>query len=76
MTKIKVEIERFIEEYDRKIEGCEKLLEIAKERIREARKSGDCQAELRKSQSSLFAQYHAYSQAKYDFDSLLDYVAE
>ena len=76
MSKAKIEIERFIEEYERKIQDCNKLIAIASDEICKARKSGDEQSALRKSQASLFAQYHAYCQAKADFDSLLDYVVE
>ena len=74
--KVKTEIEKFIAEYERKINDCEKLLDLVQQEITTARRAKECYTHLRKSQSMLHAQRNAYWQSKADFDSLLDYVGE
>ena len=64
------------DEYEFKIQDCDEVIASYRKKITANRKSGndaesDC---LRKDRAIEQAKRQAYVQAKYDFDSLLDYV--
>jgi hypothetical protein len=71
------EIEKMKEQYDFKIDGCDKVIRHLRESIKINRKLGtdvDEAKRLRKDRAIEQAKRQAYVQAKYDFDSLIDYV--
>ena len=63
-------------DYDRKIEDCDKIINHLRQLICNNRRVGtDLQdGSLRKDRAIEQAKRQAYVQAKYDFDSLLDYI--
>ena len=71
---MKEEINKFIDEYQCKIDDCDKLLDSVRSRISDERLEGNSVASLRKEQAVLFAQKNSYMQVKADFDSLIDYL--
>ena len=70
------EIEKLKSQYDMKISNCDKSIQADRKAIAICRKQKrDEDADLiRKNRAITQAQRQAYVQAKYDFDSLLDYV--
>ena len=71
------EIEKMKAQYDVKIEDCDKMIDHLRELIEINSKFGTDVDEaklLRKDRVIEQAKRQAYVQAKYDFDSLLDYV--
>tara|TARA_R110002096_G_scaffold199455_1_gene383363 strand:+ start:203 stop:424 length:222 start_codon:yes stop_codon:yes gene_type:complete len=70
------EIKKMKAEYDIKISNCDKSIQQARTAITICRKHGrdDDAKSLRKDRAIEQAKRQAYVQAKYDFDSLLDYV--
>ena len=71
------EIEKIKAQYDLKIEDCDKVIRHLRESIKINRKLGvdvDEAKRLRKDRAIEQAKRQAYVQAKYDFDSLIDYV--
>ena len=73
---MKEEIEKMKSQYDLKIEDCDKLINSFRRDIAIDRRSGNDKGadSLRKERAIFQARRQAYVQAKYDFDSLLDYV--
>ena len=69
-------IERMKAEYDQKIANCDLLIQDCRKRTGIARKAGcDSEADfIRKDRAIEQAKRQAYVQAKYDFDSLFDYI--
>ncbi|MGK0269479.1 MAG: hypothetical protein ACI88H_000110 [Cocleimonas sp.] len=69
-------IEKMKAEYEQKIQNCDVLIADCRKRTAIARKSGcDSEADfVRKDRAIEQAKRQAYVQAKYDFDSLFDYV--
>jgi len=63
-------------DYDRKLEDCDKLISHLRIQISTNRRNGHDQENetLRRDRAIEQAKRQAYMQAKYDFDSLLDYV--
>ena len=73
---METEIDKMKKHYDLKIEDCDTLINAARKSITLNRKGGhpDIVEEIKKQRDIKQAQRQAYVQAKYDFDSLLDYV--
>ena len=69
-------IEKMKAEYDLKIDDCDKLISILRVNITANRRDlqGQGNDTLRVDRAIEQAKRQAYVQAKYDFDSLLDYV--
>jgi hypothetical protein len=63
-------------EYEQKIKNCDLLIQDCRKRTGIARKAGlDNEADfIRKDRAIEQAKRQAYVQAKYDFDSLFDYI--
>jgi len=71
------EIEKMKGHYDLKIADCDKVINHLRKAIKTNRKQGvdvDGAKRLRNERAIEQAMRQAYVQAKYDFDSLLDYV--
>ena len=70
------EIEKMKTQYDVKIAYCDKAIDSLRKSITANRKAGheDENKILRKDRAIEQAKRQAYVQAKYDFDSLVDYV--
>ncbi len=73
---MKSEIEKMKAHYDIKISGCDKVIEHLRKAIAICRKQNrnDESVSLRKDRAIEQAKRQCYVQAKYDFDSLMDYV--
>lgn len=73
---METEIEKMKAHYDLKIETCDKQIKQARTAIAICRKQNrdDESLSLRKDRAEIQARRQAYVQAKYDFDSLLDYI--
>ncbi|KZX78291.1 hypothetical protein A3715_28345 [Oleiphilus sp. HI0009] len=71
---MKKEIQRFIDEYERKRTDCDKLLEAINKEISIARRNEKDDSDLRQERMLILAKQQAYIQRKADFDSLLDYA--
>ena len=76
MSELKLEIEKMIKEYDVKIENSDFLVEKYRKVIAVNRKNGfDEENKIyRKDRAIEQARRQAYVQAKYDLDSLFDYI--
>ena len=63
-------------DYDRKIEDCDKIIKHLRQLICNNRRDGNDSHDgsLRKDRAIEQAKRQAYVQAKYDLDSLLDYI--
>jgi len=68
------QIEKLISEYSMKEEEQRTLISGYRRTISKGRKSGDDCPDARKEQACCFAKLNAYTQAKSDLDSLLDYI--
>ena len=73
---MEAEINKMKDEYEFKIQDCDEIISSYRKKIAANRKSGnDEESEhLRKDRAIEQAKRQAYVQAKYDFDSLLDYI--
>lgn len=73
---MKDEIEKIKTDYDLKIEGCDILIKHMGESIKRYRSEANKWLidSIRRDRAIEQAKRQAYVQAKYDFDSLLDYV--
>lgn len=73
---MKDEIEKLKTDYDLKIESCDILINHSSENIKQYRSAANKSIidSLRKDRAIEQAKRQAYVQAKYDFDSLLDYI--
>ena len=73
---MKSEIEKLKTEYDLKIKDCDILIDHANVSIKQYRSEANKGLidSFRKGRATEQAKRQAYVQAKYDFDSLLDYV--
>ncbi len=73
---METEIEKMKEHYDFKIEDCDKIISHLRICISQNRRDlkGQGNDKLRSDRSIEQAKRQAYVQAKYDFDSLLDYI--
>ena len=72
------EINMLILIYDLKINDCDKLINSYTDNIRKARRNGDDSflEQDKRERDIEYAKRHAYSQAKSDIDSLLDYLPQ
>ena len=68
------EIERLKRQYDLKIADCDKLIEHSRKQLADCRKNNEDSSSLRREAATERAKRQCYVQAKYDFDSLIDYV--
>ena len=73
---MKTEIEKLKTDYELKIKNCDILIDHTSESIKTYRSKDnkDLINSFRKDRAIEQAKRQAYVQAKYDFDSLLDYV--
>lgn len=70
------EIERLKRQYDLKIADCDKLIEHLRVQITVCRRQGGAEdsIRLRHDRAIEQAKRQCYVQAKYDFDSLIDFI--
>jgi hypothetical protein len=73
---MEIEVEKMKAQYDVKIESCDKMIEHLRKVISENRRTGNEgeNESFRKDRAINQAKRQCYVQAKYDFDSLLDYI--
>lgn len=74
---MKIEIEKLMYIYDLKIEDCDKVINHLTEELRKIRKGNSAPEFLeqhRKDRAVEQAKRQAYVRAKYDIDSLIDYL--